>query len=69
MYIALNLDSSLQSQYYRRNPPRKIFLDVNEAFSQSDYGREMNTYQRNTIVYVPVQIKESFTSNSKKYWE
>ena len=34
---------------------RKIFLNVNEAFSGSDYGRELNDYNMNRIVYVPIQ--------------
>ena len=39
----------------RKPQKRKIFLNVNEAFSGSDYGRELNDYNMKRIVYVPIQ--------------
>ena len=39
----------------RKPPQRKIFLNVNEAFSGSDYGRELRDYNMKRIVYVPIQ--------------
>ena len=48
--------SSKKRQQRRRR--RKIFLTVNEAFSTSDYGREMRDLDMNYIVYVPVTKEE-----------
>ena len=45
----------------RKSQQRKIFLNVNEAFSGSDYGRELNDYNLNRIVYVP--IKKTYNQN------
>ena len=41
---------------------RKIFLNVNEAFSVSDYGRELKDYNMDRIVYVP--IRENYNQDT-----
>ena len=59
---------SLQSEQKKRRKNktgrrRKIFLNVNEAFSRSDFGRELNDYNNmNRIVYVPIQ--ETYNQNT-----
>ena len=59
-----------RSKKRRQRRRRKIFLTVNEAFSTSDYGREMRELDMNYIVYVPVMeevnSKSSATENQVK---
>ena len=50
----------------RQRRRRKIFLTVNEAFSTSDYGREMRDLDLNYIVYVPVSKEEFNGENSSE---
>ena len=49
-----------KKQKNRSNPKkkrprrRKIFLTVNDAFSEADFGREMREYPNNFVLYIPI---------------
>lgn len=58
-----NKKKSVKSSNKKKRPGRKIFMTVDEAFSESDFGhfgREMREREDNYFIYVPVprQIPE-----------
>ena len=60
-----NQKKAHKTSHLLKRPQRKIFLTVDEAFSDSDfghYGREMRERDDNYLIYVPVP-RQSSTHN------
>ena len=51
-----NIKKQKNRSYPRKKRPRrrKIFLTVNDAFSEADFGREMRKYPNNFVLYIPI---------------